>query len=250
LSLRNIDLTFRSKPFNLATLLVALLPVSPKYQFKDHWKTMAVKEQQIHNREVLNRFLSLFFLHSTCFATEESVWFVRMVWCGNVIALCVHGRLTTLKTFTCTESGSLIALCAKHINRGLEKGIYRGGNWKTIGWTSKRWCSRLSEMGSKYGKHDNIWNNKRLEPLKASSGIWNASLPRQSSYPIFFIPSILVSLSIWWTGVCPSLNNIPGSTHLTSSGWWCLHNLASLISTCYIARKHNGVVRRWKHSGV
>jgi hypothetical protein len=32
------------------------------------------------------------------------------------------------------------------------------------------------------------------------------------------------------------LNNIPGSTNLTSSGWWCLHNLASLNSTSDIAR--------------
>jgi hypothetical protein len=43
-SLPNIDLTIRSKPSNLASILVALLPVAPKYHFKGHRKTTAIKE--------------------------------------------------------------------------------------------------------------------------------------------------------------------------------------------------------------
>jgi len=43
----------RSKSSNLARILVALLHVPPKYRFEGHGKTTAVKEEQIHNREVL-----------------------------------------------------------------------------------------------------------------------------------------------------------------------------------------------------
>ena len=61
LSLGNIDLTIRSKPSNLASILVALLPVPRKYHFKGHGKTSDVKEQQIHNREVLTTVFDLIF---------------------------------------------------------------------------------------------------------------------------------------------------------------------------------------------
>jgi hypothetical protein len=49
LSLGNIDSTIRSKPSNDTSILVALLPVPPKYPFKGHGETTAMKEQQIHN---------------------------------------------------------------------------------------------------------------------------------------------------------------------------------------------------------
>jgi len=175
---------------------------------------------------------------------------VRTVGCGNVILSSVHGRPTTSKTFTCIQSSNPIALCAKHRNRRLEKGIHRHGNWNTIGYTSKKWYSGLRERRRRDGKQDNICKIERLEPQKASSGIWNACLRRLLSYPICFIPSISVWSSIWWTGWRPSSKNIPGSTNSTSSGRWCLHSLASLDSTSHIARWRNGVVRRWKHSGV
>jgi len=61
LSLRNIDLTIRSKPSNVASTLVALLPVPPKYHFKGHGKITAMKGQQIHNREVLRNVFELIF---------------------------------------------------------------------------------------------------------------------------------------------------------------------------------------------
>jgi len=54
-------LTIRSKPSNLASIFVALLPVPPKYHFKGHGKTTAVKEQQIHNQEVLRKVFELIF---------------------------------------------------------------------------------------------------------------------------------------------------------------------------------------------
>jgi len=72
--------------------------------------------------------LSLFFILSTHFSTLARVCFVRMVGYDNVILSSVHGRLTTSKTFTCIQSNSPIALCAKHRNRRLEKGIHRRGN--------------------------------------------------------------------------------------------------------------------------
>jgi hypothetical protein len=49
LSLGNIDSIIRLKPSNHASILVALLPVPPKYHFEGHGKTTAMKEQQIHN---------------------------------------------------------------------------------------------------------------------------------------------------------------------------------------------------------
>ena len=61
LSLGNIDLTIRSNPSNLASILVTLLPVPPKYHFKGHGKTTAVKEQQVHNREVLRKVFKIIF---------------------------------------------------------------------------------------------------------------------------------------------------------------------------------------------
>jgi len=134
------------------------------------------------------------------FSTLESLCFVWTVGCGNVILSSVHGRLTTSKTFTCIQSSSPIALCAKHRNRRLDNGIHRLGNWETIGYTPKNRYSRLREMRWRDGKQDNIWKIKQLEPQKVSSGIWNASLRQLLLYPIFFIPSILVCFSIWWTG--------------------------------------------------
>jgi len=49
LSFRNYDSTIRSKPSDLASILDALLPVPPKYHFKEHGNTTAMKQQQIHS---------------------------------------------------------------------------------------------------------------------------------------------------------------------------------------------------------
>jgi len=46
---------------NLASILVALLPVPPTYHFKGQGKTTALKEQQIPNREGLKKVFELIF---------------------------------------------------------------------------------------------------------------------------------------------------------------------------------------------
>jgi len=61
LSLGNIHSMIISKPFNLGSIPVALLPVPPKHHFKWHGKTTAVREQQIHNQEVLRKVFELIF---------------------------------------------------------------------------------------------------------------------------------------------------------------------------------------------
>jgi len=61
LSPGNIDSTIRSKPWNLASILVAHLPVPLKYLFKGQWKITALKERQIHNWEVLRKVFMLMF---------------------------------------------------------------------------------------------------------------------------------------------------------------------------------------------
>jgi len=190
---------------------------------------------------------SLFCVLLTLISTLESLCFARIVRCATVILSYVHGQQTTSKTFTWTRSSSPVAQCVKHRNRHLEMRIHRGGNGETIGYTSKRWYSWLGEMRQRDGNQDNIWNVERMEPQEACSGIWNASPRWLLLYPILFIQAISVPFSIWSTGWCPSLNNIPGSTNSTSSGWWCLHILASLNWTSHIARWCIGVVRRWKH---
>jgi len=48
-------------PLNLGSSLVTLIPVPPKYHFKGHGKTTALKEQQIHNREVLRKVFNVIF---------------------------------------------------------------------------------------------------------------------------------------------------------------------------------------------
>jgi hypothetical protein len=63
LSLGNIDSTIRSEPSNLPSILVALLPVPLKYHFKEHGKTTPVKEQQIHNGQVLRKVFEIIFRH-------------------------------------------------------------------------------------------------------------------------------------------------------------------------------------------
>jgi len=72
------------------------------------------------------------------FSTLESLCFVRMIRCHNVILSSVHGWLTTLKTFTWTESSSPIEPWAKQQNCHLENGIHHHGNQECIGHTSKR----------------------------------------------------------------------------------------------------------------
>jgi len=59
-SLGNINSTIRSKPSNLASILVALVTVPPKSHIKEHGKTTAMEEQQIPNREVVRMVLELF----------------------------------------------------------------------------------------------------------------------------------------------------------------------------------------------
>jgi hypothetical protein len=88
LSLGNIDLTIRSKPSDLARIGVALLPVPPTDHIKGHGKTTALKEQQIHNREVLRKVFELIFrpLDALCNAGQH-IHLVdgRMLQCYPVI---------------------------------------------------------------------------------------------------------------------------------------------------------------------
>jgi hypothetical protein len=49
-------------PLSLASILVALLPVPPKYHFKVHGKTTPLKNQQIHNPEALWKVFERIFL--------------------------------------------------------------------------------------------------------------------------------------------------------------------------------------------
>jgi hypothetical protein len=89
LSLGSIDSTIRSKPSNVASLLVALLSVPLKYDFEGHGNASAVKEQQIHNREVLrNVFEHIFHPLNVLFNTGKLILYAdsRMWQCYPVIS--------------------------------------------------------------------------------------------------------------------------------------------------------------------
>jgi hypothetical protein len=84
LSLRNVNSTNWSKPSNLGIILVALLPVPLKYHVKGHGKTTAVKEQQIHNQQVLiNVFEFIFRPLYALFNTGK-----LMLWADGQMRLC------------------------------------------------------------------------------------------------------------------------------------------------------------------
>jgi len=51
----------RLKSLNQARILVSLLPVPPKNHFKGHGKPTTLKEQQIHNCEIVRQVLELIF---------------------------------------------------------------------------------------------------------------------------------------------------------------------------------------------
>ena len=97
--------------------------------------TLKVTEKQPlwrNNKSIIGRLwgrsLNIFFVLWMCFSTIEMSWFVRMVWCSNVIPWSVHGGLTTSNTLTCTQSSNPIARCAKHQNTRFDKGIYPPGD--------------------------------------------------------------------------------------------------------------------------
>jgi len=158
----------------LQILQASLLPFFPFLRIIT-LKNMEKQRPWKNNKSTIERLLEgslrLFFVPSTCFSSLECLWLVRMVGCSDVILSSVHARLTTSKTFTCIQSSSPIALCAKHLNCHLEKGIHPRDDWETIGYTSKRWYSRVREMRLRDGKQNNIGKIEWLEPQKASSGI-------------------------------------------------------------------------------
>jgi len=61
LSLGNNNLTITLQSSNLDSMLVALLGIPPKYNIKGDSKSTSMKEQQIHNQEVVRKVFELFF---------------------------------------------------------------------------------------------------------------------------------------------------------------------------------------------
>jgi len=100
---------------------------------------------------------------------------MQSVGCGNVILSSVYAWLTTLKTFTCTQSSSPITLFASHWTLGSVKGIHYCGNWEIIIYIIRRWYFRLSETRCGEIKPHAIWNIKQLKPDRASCEIYIAS---------------------------------------------------------------------------
>jgi hypothetical protein len=81
----------RPKPSTLPSLIVALLPVPPKYHLKGHGKTTAVKEQQIHNQEDLQKVFEVIFCPLNALLNTGKLMLCedsRMRQCYSVICGC------------------------------------------------------------------------------------------------------------------------------------------------------------------
>jgi len=133
------------------------------------------------------------------FSTLERIWFVQIVRCGNVILSSVHGWLTALKSVTCTQSSSPIALFVKHQNHCLEKVMHCLGNWETIGYTTKRWSLWLREMRWRDAKQDVIW---------MILGTQGDEMERWEERSYLDAWVIWISESVLWTMRCISLTTI------------------------------------------
>ena len=91
---------------SLLILQASLLPIFPLLRniaLKDMEKQLPWRNNKSTIKRFEGRSLRLLFILSTRFSTLESLCFVWIVRCGNVILSCVYGRLTTSKTFTCTQ---------------------------------------------------------------------------------------------------------------------------------------------------
>jgi len=86
----NIDSTIRSKPPNLARMPVAVLPIPPKYLFRGHGTTTAMKAQQIYIQEVLRKVFECIFCP------------LNAVLNAGKLRLCVDGRMRQCYPVICT----------------------------------------------------------------------------------------------------------------------------------------------------
>jgi len=232
----------------LQASVLPVIPVHPKYHFRGHRYTKPVKNQQFHNGDVLRKVVEGISTLSTCVSTVNAEALCRrsdvaMLWCH----LWMDGWLIRTHSLAldhpaplpCVEI-TLIVVCRREF---IVVAIER------LTAILPRCHSRLREMRWWDRMQGHSRKIERLEPQRVSSGIWNSSTWRRLSYPISFIQCLLVCFSTWWTGYSTSSNNIPGSTHSTSSGGWCLNILASLDATSHVARWRKWVEKRWKHTG-
>ena len=105
MSLGNIDSTIRSKPASFTSILAALLPVPPKYRFKGHGKTTALKEQQIHNREVLTKVFKLIFRP------------LDALFNSGKLMLCADGRMRQCYPVICAWTADYFENIHLHLNK-------------------------------------------------------------------------------------------------------------------------------------
>jgi hypothetical protein len=105
LILANINLKIRLNHSNLGSILVALLPVPPKYHFEGLGKTTAVKEQQIYNGEILMKvferiFRPLDLLFNTgklMMYADRQMWQCYPVICAWMADYCKNIHLNSIK---------------------------------------------------------------------------------------------------------------------------------------------------------
>jgi len=132
----------RSKSANLASILVALVRIPPKYYFKRHGQHPLWRNDKSTTERFQRWFLSIWCLFSLHFSTLESWCIVRTVRCSNVILSSSHAQLTTFETFI-----------------GLNQAAPLHSVWRTkiVGW---RWefnpvaIQRLSTVLLKVDTHD------------------------------------------------------------------------------------------------
>jgi hypothetical protein len=89
LSFGNIDLRTRSQPLNRASILVALVSIRPKYNFREHGKITDMKEHQLHQQEILRNVFTLIVRPLDLLSIQESLCFVQtMAYANDNIVIC------------------------------------------------------------------------------------------------------------------------------------------------------------------
>jgi hypothetical protein len=112
----------------LGSILVVLCPLSPKYHFTEHGETTTVKEQQIHNSEIVRKVFKLVF------------WPLDALFNTEKLMLCVDYRMQQGLPVICPQMVDYFENIHLHSimqancrvfaepNGHLEKEIHRWGN--------------------------------------------------------------------------------------------------------------------------
>jgi len=246
-SVGHIDSTTRSTTLNLATILVAHLPVPPKYHFQGDGKITAMQRRKVHNLEVWRKVFERIFCRLKVHLNT-----------GKVM-LCANGWMLQCYPVICAWTADYFEIIHLHsikqpicsVRKALKLSF---GDWNSSSLNVRdyRLYSQKMILATQGDAMERWEPGQLLEDwvVGTSEGVfWNMKcISRRTIFGCDILHSIYCGmLKHWMDWVIPFSNNIARSTNSTSSKRWSLCIVASLDSTSHIARWHNGVVMRWRH---